>query len=302
MHSLLSVRLDSVRDLKAELLARPREAGAVRGPGAGVALGIHPAADGDFRLAVRTQEPGAEVRSYVHAAAGEADVRHVGLVRAFENTARVRPLRNGWSIGEIDVTAGTLGCFVSVGAEARILSNNHVLANEDRARPGAVIVQPGAADGGHNPDDRVGVLDRAVALSDELPNRVDAAIATVEVEHDAATIAGLGELSGETLAPEDAGSVAKLGRTTELTRGTVTAFELDAVTVQYDRGALRFDDQVEVHGSGGPFSQGGDSGSLIVSDPRLDAVALLFAGNDEGVTYGNPIAAVLDALGATLLT
>jgi hypothetical protein len=146
------------------------------------------------------------------------------------------------------------------------------------------------------------VLDRAVALSDEVPNRVDAAIATVEVEHDAPTITGLGELSGETLAPEDARSVAKLGRTTELTRGTVTAFELDAVTVQYDRGALRFDDQVEVHGSGGPFSQGGDSGSLIVSDPRLDAVALLFAGNDEGVTYGNPIAAVLDALGATLLT
>ena len=50
------------------------------------------------------------------------------------------------------------------------------------------------------------------------------------------------------------------------------------------------------------FSQGGDSGSLIVSHPRLDAAALLFAGNDEGVTYGNPIAAVLDALGATLLT
>ena len=301
-NSLLAVRLDSVRDLKAALLARPRHAGAVRGPGAGVALGIHPDADGEFRLAVSTQEPGAEVRSYVEAAAGEVDVRHIGLVRAFENTARVRPLRSGWSIGEIDVTAGTLGCFLSVGAEARILSNNHVLANEDRARPGAVIVQPGVADGGHNPDDRVGVLDRAVALSDELPNRVDVAIATVEVEYDAATIAGLGELSGETLAPEDAGSVAKLGRTTELTRGTVTAFELDGVTVQYDRGALRFDDQVDVHGSGGPFSQGGDSGSLIVSDPRLDAVALLFAGNDEGVTYGNPIAAVLDALGATLMT
>jgi hypothetical protein len=126
----------------------------------------------------------------------------------------VGPLRSGWSIGEIDVTAGTLGCCLSVGAEARILSNNHVLANEDRARPGAVVVQPGVADGGHNPDDRVGVLDRAVALSDELPNRVDAAIATVEVEHNAATIAGLGELSGETLAPEDAGRVAKVGRTT----------------------------------------------------------------------------------------
>jgi hypothetical protein len=295
------VRLDSVRELKNELVARPREAGAAAAPGGGVSLGIHPAGNGDFQLAVRVHEAGASVDGYVAAARGEADVRHIGPVRAFENTARVRPLRIGWSIGEIDVTAGTLGCFVSVGGDARILSNNHVLANADRARPGAAVVQPGTVDGGTDPADRVGVLDRAVALRDTAANTVDCAIATVEVEFDAGTIAGLGTLSGDTLAPDQADRVAKLGRTTELTRGQVTAFELDGVTVQYDRGTLRFDNQVEVHGSSGPFSQGGDSGSLIVSDPGLDAVALLFAGNQEGVTYGNAFGAVLDALGATLL-
>jgi hypothetical protein len=295
------VILESVRDLKAELLARPRPAGVAGAPGAGVALGVHPAGAGDFRLAVRVIQPGADVSAYVAAARGEADVREVGPIRAFENTERVRPLQIGWSIGEVDITAGTLGCFVSVGGEARILSNNHVLANEDRAAPGAAVLQPGPADGGEDPADRVGVLDRAVALSDEAVNLVDAAIATVDVDRDARTLAGLGELSGATLAPQDADRVAKLGRTTELTRGRVTAFELDGVTVQYDRGVLRFDGQVEVHADAGPFSQGGDSGSLIVSDPELDAVALLFAGNDEGVTYANPIAAVLDALEATLL-
>lgn len=70
---------------------------------------------------------------------------------------------------------------------------------------------------------------------------------------------------------------------------------------------LRFDDQIEIEGAGSKsFSDGGDSGSLIF-DRQLGAVALLFAGGDEGgsndmgLTYGNPIRAVLDALKVDLL-
>ncbi len=294
------MRLEAVRELKRTLLTRPTGAAAEDAARAGVALGVHPAEEGGFRLAVRVQHRGADPAPFVQAAAGEADVRIVGEVRAFERTARVRPLQLGVSIAEVDVTAGTLGCFVTVGGEPRILSNNHVLADEDRARPGAAIVQPGPADGGRDPADRVGALDRAIALRDDAANSVDAAIATVEVEMQAGAVAGLGTLTGRTLAPADAGRVAKLGRTTGLTRGTVTAFELDGLTVSYDRGTLSFDDQIEVHADSGPFSQGGDSGSLIVAETELDAVALLFAGNEEGVTYANPIGAVLDALGATI--
>ena len=55
----------------------------------------------------------------------------------------------------------------------------------------------------------------------------------------------------------------------------------------------------------GPFSRGGDSGSLVY---RADGVALglLFAGsetggdNGTGLTYINPINTVLRELGATL--
>ncbi len=49
------------------------------------------------------------------------------------------------------------------------------------------------------------------------------------------------------------------------------------------------------------FSQRGDSGSLIIDADRR-AVALLFAGSDlggsdgQGLTFANPIHAVLDAL------
>ena len=114
---------------------------------------------------------------------------------------------------------------------------------------------------------------------------------------------GLGKLSGLGDAFLDEGTeVAKLGRTTGLTRGRVTAFEMDNVVVGYDIGNVRFDDQVEIEGAGdGPFSDGGDSGSLIVGRDKR-GVALLFAGSDQGgangqgLTYANPLRAVLDAL------
>jgi hypothetical protein len=93
-----------------------------------------------------------------------------------------------------------------------------------------------------------------------------------------------------------------VGRTTGLTRGKVTAFEVDNVYVGFDIGTLRFDDQIEIEGEGtGPFSQGGDSGSLIVGED-LRAVGLLFAGSDQGgangqgLTYANPMSTVLEAL------
>jgi hypothetical protein len=104
----------------------------------------------------------------------------------------------------------------------------------------------------------------------------------------------------EPLAPGDL--VAKLGRTTGLTRGVVSAVEVDRVIVGYDAGERRFDDQVEISPRGrGVFSRGGDSGSLIVDDGRHPA-ALLFAGNDADTTYANPIAAVLAALKVRLVT
>ena len=86
----------------------------------------------------------------------------------------------------------------------------------------------------------------------------------------------------------------------------MTAFELDNLVVEFDIGDLRIENQIEIEGTNGPFSQGGDSGSLIVDDSRR-AVALLFAGSDQGgsggqgLTYANPLAAVLDALEMKLL-
>lgn len=48
------------------------------------------------------------------------------------------------------------------------------------------------------------------------------------------------------------------------------------------------------------FCDGGDSGSLVVDRDNY-AVGLLFAGDDDGITFVNPIAEVLAALKAQLV-
>jgi len=192
-----------------------------------------------------------------------------------------------------------------------ILSNNHVLADEDRARPGDEILQPGRFDGGRRRLDAVATLDRFIALRTRGANHVDSALASIAdgvgfdagILHRAGTL--LGTFGGS---PEDLDLVEKLGRTTGRTHGKVTAFEVDNVIVEYDLGNLRFDDQIEIEGRGtGPFSAGGDSGSLIYTSGDRLAAALLFAGsqdggsNGAGVTYANLLATVLKRLRVQVL-
>ena len=326
------MQLDSVRDLKrtlnekllAELPTTIRAYAAYAGASRAlnlqpqqprsVALGVSRKGQNDFLLAVRVQhramQDSREVELIRKKAKGEVDVRYVGEIRkraAPWYRERNRPLRIGCSVGHYKVTAGTLGAFVRPqGADIpHILSNNHVLANENRARKGDAVLQPGAYDNGQDPKDAVAILAEVVKLKRVGANRVDAATAKVNdgVDLEAAKLTGIGGLKGMGDVFLDEGTrVAKIGRTTGLTRGRVTAFELDNVVVNYDIGALRFDDQIEIEGGDkGPFSAGGDSGSLIVGQDRR-AVALLFAGSDQGgsngqgLTYGNPLPALFAVL------
>src|SRR5204863_5993102 len=112
---------------------------------------------------------------------------------------RKRPLLVGLSLGHFRITAGTLGAFVRLrkGGQARVLSNNHVLADENRGKAGDAVLQPGAYDGGTAPRDRVGTLDTFVRLKKTGANRVDCALAALDpkVAFDAATLTGVGTLS-----------------------------------------------------------------------------------------------------------
>jgi hypothetical protein len=296
-----------------------------------IALGIA-RQGGNYRLAVRVQRPGLLagplVEHIVREARGEADVRLIGRIdkrggrRASRSApaaagpwyrGKVRPLVIGASVGHATVTAGTIGGFVHRGGRVHLLSNNHVLADEDRAKVGDAILQPGSYDGGRR-DDRVATLAQWVRLKTGAPNLVDAAIARLDASVQCEPTR-MRELVGGAdrrlagLGPEflDEGTtVYKIGRTTGPTEGRVTAFDVDNVVVRYDSGNLRFDNQIEIEGSGRrAFSDGGDSGSLIVSE-SVAAVALLFAGSDTGganglgLTYANSIHEALKAVKAEL--
>jgi len=120
---------------------------------------------------------------------------------------------------------------------------------------------------------------------------------------DAGNYQGVGALLGVRADPvhPDLG-VTKVGRTTGVTHGRITAIEVDNLVIGYDVGDISFDGQIEIESTGeGPFSSGGDSGSLIL-DADTRACALLFAGsesggsNGRGLTYANPVSPVLDQL------
>lgn len=289
-----------------------------------LALGLVPQDDGGFGIAVRYRLGVPRARSIVRKVTAEVgpdvDVRRTGRIRpvselgprppaptsqADGETDRRRPLRPGISIGHVGVTAGTLGAFVTRAGpgdgELYALSNYHVLAGSPEARPGDIVLQPGPADGGLVPGDRIGALAEIVRLDPLEPAYTDAAIARldpvpVDFEYPVGRVVKTARALGGEI-------VGKVGRTTSVTRGRVTAIELDDVIVGYDDlGALSFDDQIEIESlDDGPFSRGGDSGALVYREDGV-ALGLLFAGSEsggrsgKGLTYANPIDQVLDIL------
>lgn len=282
----------------------------------GVAAGDRP---GEVRLAVRMQRHSLErsktlVENIEKRSRGEADIRFVGRIAKtalpwYRN--RLRPLRPGSSVGHFDISAGTIGA-IAEDAETGgyvILSNNHVLANENHATSGDAIIQPGQHDGGKRSKDAIAKLVKWVDLLPNKTNMLDAAIASVRksIDVDPRNYQGIGKLAGARTLPLELGmAVAKVGRTTGLTRGRISAIEIDKVVVDYDLGALSFDDQVEIESTEArSFSAGGDSGSLILDDQNRGC-ALLFAGsetggpNGHGLTYANPIEIVLKKLAIEL--
>lgn len=110
----------------------------------------------------------------------EVDVVETGPIYAFEFTGRERPATAGISIGHLNVTAGTLGSVVIDNTDGTrcILSNNHVMADENAGVLGDAIVQPGVFDGGSAPADTIATLKRFVMINAS-GNRVDGAIAQI---------------------------------------------------------------------------------------------------------------------------
>ena len=230
-----------------------------------------------------------------------------------------------------DCCSGTLGALLQDNSGKQyLLSNNHVLARSDHATVGDAIVQPGLIDNNCTPSGEGPGTVPVAALTAWLPlqsaqTNADAAIAEVASRTIDATgaILELGARQADgTLgsAPpgvsstggkgESAGlqmRVAKSGRTTGLTCGSVSAVGLD-VSVDYYRDCAEtrpyltklFTNQIAL--SGDRFSDAGDSGALVVDANNAEPVGLFFAGGTDvaGVGHGvaNPAPDVLNGLAA----
>ncbi|MFF4351938.1 hypothetical protein [Streptomyces sp. NPDC001530] len=221
---------------------------------------------------------------------------------------RMRPCPSGFSVGNVRVTAGTLGSVVydflpgatvdppgpglGVPAKFYILSNNHVLADSNRAQLGSPIVQPGVFDGGTDPADRIATLERFVTIqfAPQIPlerhnNVVDCALGSVEFQ-DATReqyFSGAPRAWRRKANGAVGDLVKKSGRTTNISFGRIIAVDA-TIDVNYGTaGTARFKDQILTTN----ISAGGDSGSLVMSFDNV-AVGLLFAGSSV-VTVANHI-------------
>lgn len=190
---------------------------------------------------------------------------------------KVRPAMGGLSIGHYEITAGTFGCLVKDRRERYVLSNNHVLANENRGAEGDPILQPGRFDGGKLDRDVLGRLVTYVALDPAGLNLVDAALAEPHNPDDVTPdVLNIGRLKGSR-EPELEEHVRKSGRTTRLTQGVVEDTSA-TVRVGYSQRSFVFTDQVLVRARSSAFSAGGDSGAVVVGQDDK-AVGLLFGGS-----------------------
>lgn len=219
----------------------------------------------------------------------------------------------GVSVAHVNVTAGTLGalCRGRSGERAQqvfILSNNHVLADVNQGVLGDPILQPGKFDGGVMPGGQIGLLERFVQINFAQRNFVDCALALVspasvrpEQLQMIGAVPSFYRTGTRPIVPAAGSLVGKSGRTTGLTMGYVAAVGV-SVSVNMGGGQVaQFDDQISIRDGTTPFSNGGDSGSLIWTwDDQRNPVGLLFAGGG-GVTFANPIQSVLNELDVDLI-
>lgn len=219
-----------------------------------------------------------------------------------------RPVPIGVSTGHPDITAGTIGCRVKdASGNVYALSNNHVYANVNKAQLGDNVLQPGPYDGGSDPADAIGTLYDYEPIALNGPNNtIDAAIALTNVNTvGTATPSDAYGTPSSTIKSAFVGQkVQKYGRTTVWTHGEVAEVNVTVDVCYETRGPVscksyaRFVDQIGI--TPGTFSDGGDSGSLIVTDDsNKNPVALLFAGSTER-TLANPIHYVLDRFNVTI--
>lgn len=227
-------------------------------------------------------------------------------IQNFDDDTRSGVIPKGYII------VGTLGCFVKrTSGSTAILSNNHVVAGENRGVAGDRILQSGNST--FDNKQLVAKLTDFVKLQispngatiiagNVSFNDVDAGIAELEtgLKFSKYYLPSRSLTSPTGAATPSVGDkVFKVGRTTGLTYGEIVDTATVVGPIGYTPGPCWFRNSMTIEGDNGTmFSDHGDSGSAIVrADGKV--LGILYAGN--GVqTYACPIDTVLSELKCTL--
>ncbi|MPQ44967.1 trypsin-like serine protease [Clostridium tarantellae] len=236
----------------------------------------------------------------------KTDVIEIGTIKAQYLTGRVRPLKGGCEIlteGFSENVIGSMGCIVSKGLLFKkyyILSNNHVLAGENKFFKGTPIRQP-AHSNKTDFSDIVAELSEFIEIKFETPtelpeNTVDCAIAKILYKKDISKkVAFMGEIQSIGIPKIDL-KVKKTGAATNFTKGKIKTIGASTLcTFQNNKKALFVNQIITTR-----MSDEGDSGSVLL-DNNNKVIGLLMGGTKNSVSVFNDINLVLKALKVDLL-
>lgn len=206
----------------------------------------------------------------------------------------------GASISHERGEPGSLGPVVRRldGAHWFCLSASHVLAPAGAAN-GDDIVQPASARGGTIPVARL--FDFEPLQTNGVVNQYDAAIARITNPEDIVPrLPVIGDVEDTVIAPRKFASVRKVGAATLHTLGIITNPSASTRFV-FEGHDYEFGGVIEVVGCGGEFSQGGDSGALVVDALSQRPLGLIIGGTGKK-TYVSPLGRILERFACRLLS
>ncbi|MFA5952626.1 MAG: hypothetical protein WC807_20385 [Hyphomicrobium sp.] len=242
-------------------------------------------------------EPAAMIPPVVEGGGGKAvftDVVEIGDVVPELNFGQP-PLRCGFSVSHVKGTAGTLGALVFKRRKLYILSNSHVLAQSGLANAGDAIIYPGPSDDGADPEDVVARLDTFTPFEVDagFVNAADAALAEVLEPHAGTAVPELfgAHLPLKIANPVRGMRVIKRGRTTGDTESVVRDVDFRIFVAYPEVGQVGFAGQVRCD----RYTDGGDSGALVIEKESGSIVGLHFAGSGASSIF-TPIRTVMKAL------
>ncbi len=259
--------------------------------------------------------------------------------KAVESYGRFEPIRKykkriscGSSIGLGNQrNAGTLTALARKKGEEGLfgISCNHVTGGCGTARPGIPIVMPGIQDVDHENNEImvVGDHDAVAHMAQGLPsvrdisiNR-DLAYFRIRDPRKLTSMQGAGDGAFDTptrfATPEVGMTVKKWGRSTRLTKGEISLVNGQDEPIEYNvqsflgplnaqtfRGTVYYSGVIEVSSSGTPFSLGGDSGALVVTDaaPGKERVIGIIIAGERTKSLVLPLKPALSEHGLTLIS